>query len=85
VASITQNDGWEQRYAAELDDARARAGLELLWFAIGKDDFLLDRSKRTVAMLERHGFQPEYHETAGGHTWMSWREYLHELAPRLFK
>jgi hypothetical protein len=23
-------------------------------------------------------------ETAGGHTWSNWREYLHEFAPLLF-
>jgi enterochelin esterase family protein len=85
VASIVHNDEWEKRYAAQLDDAAARAGLELVWFAIGKDDFLLERSRRTVAMLERHGFRPEYREGAGGHNWINWREYLNELAPQLFK
>lgn len=26
-----------------------------------------------------------YEETAGGHTWINWREYLHQFAPMLFQ
>jgi enterochelin esterase family protein len=25
------------------------------------------------------------HETGGGHTWINWREYLNDFAPRLFR
>ena len=33
----------------------------------------------------RHGFDVESTETGGGHTWLNWRDYLSEFAPRLFK
>jgi enterochelin esterase-like enzyme len=36
-------------------------------------------------MLKKHGFDVEYSETAGGHTWLNWREYLNEFSQRLFK
>lgn len=85
VFGITQNAEWEMRMSARLDDAAAKRGLELVWFATGKDDFLLETTKATVAMLEKHGFAVEYHETAGGHTWINWREYLASFAPRLFR
>ena len=75
----------EKRYAAGLDDAKARSGLKLLWFATGKEDFLLDRTQATVDVLKRHGFSPEFHPSEGGHTWDNWRAYLHEFAPRLFR
>jgi hypothetical protein len=26
-----------------------------------------------------------YNESAGGHTWMNWRDYLADFAPRLFR
>ena len=35
-----------------LDDASLKEGLELVWFATGKDDFLIETSRATVAMLE---------------------------------
>lgn len=70
---------------AMLDNAGAKDGLKLVWFSIGVDDFLLDTSRATVALLERHGFDVESTETGGGHTWLNWRDYLSEFAPRLFK
>ena len=59
--------------------------LEGIWFATGKDDFLVETSRATVAMFKKHGFDIVYKETAGGHTWINWRDYLHEFAPQLFR
>ncbi len=76
---------WEEQHATELDDATAKKGLKLLWFATGKEDSLLETTKKTVEMMEKHGFHPVFKETAGGHTWLNWRDYLHEFAPKLFQ
>jgi enterochelin esterase family protein len=76
---------WEEQHQEALDDAEAKEGLKLVWFATGKDDFLIETSRATVAMLRTHGFDVVYEETAGGHTWANWRDYLNELAPLLFK
>jgi enterochelin esterase family protein len=78
-------DDWGAKYAAQLDDKSAREALELLWFSTGKDDRLLPTTKATVALFEKHGFQPTFKESAGGHTWINWREYLSQFAPQLFK
>ncbi len=64
-----------------MDDAEAKKGLRLVWFGIGKDDFLLSTSNATVSMLKKHKFDVVSKETAGGHTWINWRDYLHELCP----
>ena len=85
VFSAAQNDEWEKNYAAQLDDTAARSDLKLLWFATGADDFLLGTTKATVALFEKHGFDATFVESAGGHTWINWREYLHEFTPQLFK
>jgi hypothetical protein len=53
-------------------------------FATGKEDFLLDRTKETVALLEKFGLESEFKETGGGHTWINWQEYFNEFAPKLF-
>jgi enterochelin esterase family protein len=77
-------DEWTRAHAATLSDASLKKNL-LLWFATGKDDFLLGTTKATVAMFERQGFAPVYRETDGGHTWVKWRHYLVEFAPLLFR
>lgn len=76
---------WETERAAMLDNAKLKPGLKLLWFATGKDDFLLGTTKATVEMMKKHGFEPVFQESEGGHTWLNWRDYLHEFAPKLFK
>ena len=84
VFGIDNNADWENAHRAQLDDAAAKRDLQLVWFSTGKDDFLLGTTKATVAMLEKHGFDVVYEESAGGHTWINWREYLAKFAPRLF-
>ena len=76
---------WEQRHAAKLDNAALKKGLKLVWFSTGKEDFLLNTTVATVDMLKKHGFDVEYVESPGGHTWINWRNYLAEFAPRLFQ
>ena len=41
-------------------------------------------TKSTVDLLKKHGFAPVMKESAGGHTWLNWRDYLIEFAPQLF-
>jgi enterochelin esterase-like enzyme len=76
---------WEEKNKATLDDPKLKPGLKLVWFATGKEDFLLKTSQATVELLERHGFEVVYNETEGAHTWINWREYLNEFAPLLFQ
>jgi enterochelin esterase family protein len=76
---------WEARNAKKLDDTSLKAGLKLAWFATGKEDFLLQTTKDTVAMLKKHGFEVAFVETDGGHTWLNWRDYLNSFAPKLFQ
>ena len=76
---------WEKEHKDGLDDKAAREGLKLLWFATGKEDFLLARTKETVELLKKHDFNPVFKETAGGHTWINWQKYLHEFATQLFR
>lgn len=84
-ATPDTREQWLASHASAMDDAEARKGLKLIWFAIGKDDFLHDIATETVDLLRKHGFDVEYKESNGGHTWLNWREYLVEFAPRLFK
>ncbi len=76
---------WEERHLEVLKDPDLKIGLEHFWFATGRDDFLIEVSRDTVALFKKHGFGVTYDETAGGHTWINWREYLYEFAPTLFR
>lgn len=77
---------WEEQHAAVLADPQVKQGLQVLWFATGKDDFLLGTTQETVRVLKDKGFNVVYHETDGGHTWIKWREhYLPEFAQLLFQ
>jgi len=74
---------WEQQHASQLDSPKKN--WKLFWFSTGKDDGLLATSKATVDLFQKHGYQPEFHESAGAHTWNNWRDYLNEFAPQLFQ
>jgi enterochelin esterase-like enzyme len=85
VFGIADNSDWENAHRSQLDAAAGTRDLELIWFSTGKDDFLLETTTATVAMLKKHGFDVVYEESAGGHTWINWREYLTKFAPQLFR
>jgi len=78
-------EAWEKRNLAMLDNAAAKKGLKVFWLSTGTDDFLIETTRSTVELLKRHGFTPQYIESAGGHTWLNWRDYLSQFAPLLFQ
>jgi enterochelin esterase-like enzyme len=75
---------WETEHQAVLDNASLKKGLKLLWFGIGKEDPGLANATNTANLLKKHGFNPVFHESEGGHTWPNWRDYLVIFAPQLF-
>ncbi len=81
----TEGPSWAEKNKLPLNKADLKDGLELVWFATGKDDFLLKTSQATVEMLREHDFEVVYQETEGGHTWINWREYLREFTQHLFR
>jgi len=70
----------------DLDAKQAeKEGLKLLWFSTGSQDGLINQSKSTVELLKKHGLNPVFKESEGGHTWINWHEYLNQFAPQLFQ
>jgi enterochelin esterase-like enzyme len=84
-APAPQGPGFEEMHQAILDDASLKDGLKLFWFATGRDDFLVETSRATVAMFKKRKFDVVYEETDGAHTWIVWRDYLREFAQNLFQ
>jgi enterochelin esterase family protein len=64
---------------------RSARELQLVYYAIGKEDFLYSSAAPTRAMLDRQGIHHVYNESGGGHTWINWRRYLNDFLPRLFQ
>jgi enterochelin esterase family protein len=84
-AKANPGPSWEEQNKAALDNTDRKNGLKLVWFATGKDDFLIATSRATVDLLKKHKFDVAFKESAGGHTWVNWRNYLIEFAPQLFQ
>jgi enterochelin esterase family protein len=64
---------------------QAAKDLDLVYYAIGTDDFLYNTSAPTRGMFDKYGITYVYNESGGGHTWINWRRYLTDFAPRLFR
>lgn len=79
------SDEFEKTNQKNLAAAESNPGLKLVWFATGKDDFLLETSRKTVDLFRKYHYPVTYKETSGGHTWLNWRNYLAEFAPLLFR
>jgi enterochelin esterase family protein len=78
-------EAWEKANLAALDNPSTKKGVRLFWFSTGKEDGLIETSKNTVALFEKHGFKPVFLESEGAHTWLNWRDYLAAFAPQLFQ
>jgi enterochelin esterase family protein len=78
-------DQWEQRNEQFLSAAdQVNRSVKRLEIVVGDQDFALPGSRALAEVLTKHGIKYELRVTGGGHTWINWRRYLHELAPRLF-
>jgi enterochelin esterase family protein len=64
---------------------KVNKAVKLFSISVGEKDFALAGSKSLAGLLKKHGIKHELHISGGGHTWINWRHYLHELAPRLFQ
>jgi enterochelin esterase family protein len=76
---------WETAHAGNLDESSLKKGTKLVWLSTGANDSLLPNTRSTVEILKKHGFDPVFKESPGGHTWINWRNYLGEFAPLLFR
>jgi enterochelin esterase family protein len=84
---------WVGGMSSYLSDAQAlvakafpepKSDLKLLWFACGRDDGLVEHSRRLSAALKEKHIPHVFKETAGNHSWPVWRGYLGEFLPLLF-
>jgi enterochelin esterase family protein len=59
--------------------------LKVFYVACGKTDSLFPGSEALVAALEKAKIKHTWAPSEEGHVWRNWRNYLADLAPRLFQ
>jgi enterochelin esterase family protein len=80
------NADFEQRNAAFLGSGdKLNKQIKLFSISVGDKDFALAGSKNLAELLKKNGIKHELNISGGGHTWINWRRYLNEFAPRLFQ
>jgi enterochelin esterase family protein len=75
----------KQNEAFLKNAADVNKSLKLLEITVGDKDATLAGSKALAEMFAKHGIKHELKITGGGHTWINWRQYLNELAQKLFQ
>ena len=70
---------WEEEVRAQI------AGDPVYWIAIGKEDFLYEQVSAYRCWLEENHVEYTYYESAGGHTWDNWQDYIVRFMKKLFR
>ncbi|PWT78438.1 MAG: esterase [Bacteroidetes bacterium] len=66
-------------------EALKKNNLKVYWIGIGKEDFLFQTAVKLRELYDSIGFKYTYFESQGRHDWNSWRLYLTEFVPMLFR
>lgn len=76
---------WEKQNEAFLAAPdKINSAVKAFEITVGDKDFALAGSKALDEVLAKRGIKHQIQITGGGHTWINWRHYLNEFAPKLF-
>ncbi len=78
TASHLVYDNWENEVRTLLADE------PLYWIGIGREDFLYEYVAEYRRWLEANHLEYTYYESAGGHTWDNWQDYICRFLKKLF-
>jgi enterochelin esterase family protein len=56
----------------------------LYWIAIGQEDFLFDTIQSYRHWLDANHYEYTYYQSAGGHVWENWQDYICRFLQKLF-
>ncbi len=88
-SSVGKDGGseWESKNEGFLSKAdRHNASIRILSISVGdKDEGALAGSRALSDVMTRRRVKHELHVSGGAHTWINWRQYLNDFAPRLFQ
>lgn len=66
------------------DAKKVNGSLKVLWLGCGSDDGLFAPNKEFSEFLTSSGVTNTWYPSTGAHTWINWRKYLQEVAPKLW-
>jgi enterochelin esterase family protein len=86
-AGVRNPADFEKRNATFLDNAdKVNQQVKLFSISVGDKDVLASKGSKDLSeLLNKRGIKNELHMSGGGHTWINWRHYLNEFAPKLFR
>ena len=65
--------------------AEVKKNVKFLWIGTGTSDFLIAASRGLDGYLTEQGVKHTFYTPDGGHTWMNCRDYLSQIAQKIFK
>lgn len=84
MSALALSDKPAYRQTEELLAQQFACPPQLYWIACGVDDFLYQDNVVYRQYLDEKQYPYEYHESAGGHSWENWIDYLTIFAQRIF-
>ena len=72
-------------FSAATFEHHAPTAPRLFWIAIGNEDFLYEPFLAYRQWLDSNHVEYTYYESAGGHTWPNWQDYLGRFLPKCFR
>lgn len=79
-----------QKFSAESPNLvkqidKVNKNVRLISSMVGNKDMARNGATKLNGVLKELGLHTEFAMSEGGHTWVNWRAYLRDFAPRLFK
>lgn len=84
ISALTESDKPAYQQTEALLAQQFANPPQLYWIACGVDDFLYQDNVVYRQYLDEKQYPYEYHESAGGHSWQNWMDYLKIFAGRIF-
>lgn len=84
MSALALSDKPAYRQTEELLAQQFANPPQLYWIACGAEDFLYHDNVVYREYLDEKQYPYEYHESAGGHSWENWIDYLTIFAQRIF-
>lgn len=84
ISALAQSDKPTYQQTEALLHQQFSTPPQLYWIACGIDDFLYQDNVIYRQYLDDKQYPYEYHESAGGHSWQNWMDYLTIFAQRIF-
>lgn len=85
ISALAQSDKPAYQQTEALLREQFATPPQVYWIACGVEDFLYEDNVIYRQYLDEKQYPYEYHESAGGHSWQNWMDYLTIFAQKIFK